>query len=91
MRARYDWADKDDHRPRRARAYEPDPAVSYANGQASRRETARHDPKNQTITPDEQKVLGERAREAAEARLADMDRRLLGAAQLGAALRELEG
>lgn len=86
MRARYDWADKDDHRPRRARAYEPDPAVSYVNGQASRRETSRHDPDN-TVTPSEQKVMGERAREAAEGRLADRDRRLLGAAQLGAALR----
>lgn len=90
MRARYDWADEDDHRPRRARAYEPDPAVSYANGQASRRETTRHDPDN-TITPDEQKVMGERARKAAEGRLAERDCRLFGAAQLGAALRELEG
>lgn len=38
-----------------------------------------------------QRVLGERAREAAEGRLADMGRALLAAVRLGAALCELKG
>lgn len=78
--------DDDDHRPRRVEA--PDPAVSYVNGQAFRRETSRHDPDN-VIRPDEQKMMGQRAQEAAEARLAEVDWRFRRALELGEALREL--
>lgn len=79
----------DDPAPRRVQD-DDHTGLSYHDGRAFRRETARHDPDN-TVTQAEQKVLGERAREAAEGRLADMDRALLGAVRLGAALRELKG
>lgn len=79
-----------DEPPRRRRIVPPDPAVTTIDGRGFRRETSRHDPDN-TITPDEQKVLGQRAREAAEARLADTDANLAAAVRLGAALKVLKG
>lgn len=81
----------DDPAPRRARSYDhDDPNVTLVHGHHSRREASIAVPDN-TITLAEQRVLGERAREAAEARRADMDRALLGVVRLGAALRAQEG
>ena len=81
----------DEPTPRRARSYDhDDPNVTLAHGHHSRREASIAAPGN-TITPAEQRVLGERAREAAEARLADRDRALLAAVRLGAALRAQGG
>ncbi len=86
---RHTWADQEEPQPRRARGYyHNDPNVTFAHGQHFRRESSIVVPDN-TITPAEQRILGDRAREAAEARLADRDRRLLGAVRLGAALRAL--
>jgi len=80
----------DDPAPRRGRVEEPDPAVSYVNGRFFRRESSIRDPDN-TITPDDQKVLGQRAREAAEARQARKGAHLAAAVRLGAALKVLKG
>lgn len=86
---RHTWADQEEPQPRGARGYyHSDPNVTFAHGQHFRRESSIVVPDN-TITPAEQRVLGDRAREAAEARRADRDRRLLGAVRLGAALRAL--
>lgn len=76
--------------PRRPRAPESDPAVTFIDGRGFRRETSRHDPDN-TIRPDEQKVLAQRAREAAERRLADIEANLAAAVRVGAALKVLKG
>lgn len=46
-------------------------------------------PDGRVVTQAEQRVLGERAQEAAEARRADKDRALTTLAQLGEALRVL--
>lgn len=86
MTTRYTWADEEP-RPRRARGYyHSDPNVTFAHGQHFRRESSIVVP-DFTVTQGEQRILGELAREAAEARLADKDRRLLGAVCLGLALR----
>lgn len=74
--------------PRRRRIVPPDPAVTTIDGRGFRRESSIIDPDTR-ITTGEQKVLHQRATEAAEARRADKDRRLLGAVRLGAALRAL--
>lgn len=62
--------------------------ISYSAGQAFRREASIVLP-DFAVTQAEQRVLGDRARAAAEAQRADKDRRLLAAVQLGAALRAL--
>ena len=64
--------------------------ITYANGKAYRRETSRHDPDN-TITPDEQKVLHQRRLEEAEFRQARNDANFDAALRLGEALRVLKG
>ena len=62
--------------------------VDWHEGRAYRRETARHDPKG-TLTPEEQRLLGQRTREAAENRLAEGERALTTLVQLGEAFRLL--
>ncbi|MCB2093570.1 MAG: hypothetical protein KDE11_04125 [Rhodobacteraceae bacterium] len=64
--------------------------MTFAHGQHFRRESSIAVP-DFTVSQGEQRILGDLAREAAEARLADRDRRLLGAMRLGVALRALEG
>ena len=88
---RHTWADEEEPQPRRRR-YDPSDErnLTLFEGRFFRRETSRHDPHN-TITPAEQKVLHQRATEAAEARRADRDRAMTTLAQLGEALRVLEG
>ncbi|TMV82983.1 hypothetical protein FGG78_23435 [Thioclava sp. BHET1] len=80
----------DEPAPRRARLPEDDRHVTYAAGQAFRDERSIAVPKF-TMTQDEQRVLAQRAREAALERKAAADRRLTAAVRLGAALRALEG
>lgn len=80
----------DDEPPRRVRAPEDDRHVTYAAGQAFRDERSIAVPKF-TMTQDEQRVLAQRAQEAALERKAEADRRLMAAVRLGAALRALEG
>lgn len=91
MMTRYTWADEEEPQPRRRR-YDPadERNLTFFEWRFFRRETTRHDPDN-TITPDEQKVLHQRATEAAAARRADRDRAMTTLAQLGEALRVLEG
>jgi hypothetical protein len=85
---KHTWADEPP-RPPRARPQVPDDRnISYSAGQAFRREASIAIP-DFSVTQAEQRVLGDRAREAAEAQRADKDRRLLAAVQLGAALRVL--
>lgn len=88
---RHTWADEKEPQPRRRR-YDPadERNLNFFEGRFFRRETSRHDPDN-TITPEEQKVLHQRATEAVEARRAERDRALTTLAQLGEALRVLEG
>ncbi|WP_413874450.1 hypothetical protein [Albidovulum sp.] len=76
----------DDHTPRRARA--PDPAVTFIDGRGFRRESSIRDPDN-TVTQAEQRVLAQRAEDAARERKAEADRRFRGALELGRALRAL--
>ena len=64
--------------------------ITYVNGRAYRRETSRHDPEN-TITPDEQKVLHQHQLEAAQDRQARSDANFAAALRLGEALRVLKG
>ncbi|MBV7409630.1 hypothetical protein [Maritimibacter sp. DP1N21-5] len=64
--------------------------ITYVDGKAYRRETSRHDLDN-TITPDEQKVLHLRRLEEAEFRQAHNDANLAAALRLGEALRVLKG
>jgi len=86
---RHTWADEEEPQPRRRRFDPSDERnISYSAGQAFRRESSIAVP-DFTVTQSEQRILGDRAREAAEARLADRDRRLLGAVRLGSALRAL--
>lgn len=77
-----------DEPPRRRRIAPPDPAISYVNGQAFRRETSCHDPDN-TVTQAEQRVLAQRAEDAARERKAEANRRFRRALELGEALRAL--
>lgn len=88
---KHTWADQEEPQPRRRR-YDPsdDRNLTFFEGRFFRRETSRHDPDN-TITSREQKVLHQRATEAAVARRADRDRAMTTLAQLGQALRVLEG
>lgn len=79
-----------DDEPRPPRAPEDDPDVTYIDGRGFRRETSRYDPDN-TIRPDEQRLLAQRAREAALRLRADMDASLAAAVRLGAALTVLKG
>lgn len=77
-----------DEPPRRRRIAPPDPAVTTIDGRGFRRESSIIVPDTR-ITPDDRASVAQRSAEAAEARLASMDCRLLGAVRLGAALRAL--
>lgn len=77
-----------DDEPRRRRIAPPDPAVTTIDGRGFRRESSIIDPDTR-ITTDDRASVAQRSAEAAEARLAGMDRRLLGAVRLGAALSAL--
>jgi len=77
-----------DEPPRRRRIAPPDPAVTTIDGRGFRRESSIIDPDTRITTDDRASVV-QRSAEAAEARRADADRRLLGAIQLGAALKAL--
>ena len=77
-----------DEQPRRRRIAPPDPAVTTIEGRGFRRESSIIDPDTR-ITTDDRASVAQRSAEAAEARRADADRRLLGAVRLGAALRAL--
>ncbi len=80
-----------DPAPNREQASEDDhTGLSFHSGRFFRRETMRDDPDN-TVTPAEQRQLGQRAEEAARARLAERDRTLAGLRELGAALRAAGG
>ena len=76
----------DDPTLRRARV--PDPAVTFIDGRGFRRESSIRDPDN-VITSQEQRVLAQRAEDAARERKAEADRRFRRALELGAALRVL--
>ena len=91
MTTRYTWADEEEPQPRRRR-YDPSDErnLTFFEGRFFRREDSRHDPDN-AISSAEQKVLHQRATEAAEARRADRDWAMTTLAQLGEALRALEG
>ena len=73
-------------RSERAPAPVPDGPVTRVAGRDYLQETSRHDPDN-TITPDEQKVMEQRRLEAAEARHAESEANLAAALRLGAALK----
>ncbi len=73
---------------RRRRIAPPDPAVTTIDGRGFRRESSIVVPDTR-ITTDDRASVAQRSAEAAEARLAGMDLRLLGAVRLGAALRAL--
>jgi|GEM_PF-1062116 hypothetical protein len=77
-----------DEPPRRRRIAPPDPAVTTIDGRGFRRESSIIVPDTR-ITTDDRASVAQRNTEAAEARLAGMDRRLLGAVRLGAALNAL--
>lgn len=79
-----------DEPPRRRRIAPPDPAVTTIDGRGFRRESSIIDP-DFTVSQGVQRVLAQRAREAAEARLADKDANLAAAVRLGAALKVLKG
>ena len=91
MTTRYTWADEEEPQPRRRR-YDPadERNLTFFEGRFFRRETSRHDPDN-TITPDEQKVLHQRRLEEAELRQARSDANFAAALRLGEALRVLKG
>lgn len=77
--------------PNRVQVSEDDhTGLSFHSGRFFRRETLRDDPDN-TVTPAEQRLMGQRAEEAARARLAERDRALAGLRELGAALRAAGG
>ncbi|WP_353472896.1 hypothetical protein PVT71_02365 [Salipiger sp. H15] len=78
----------DDPAPRRAQFEEPDPAVTFIEGRGFRRESSIRDPDN-TVTQTEQRVLAQRAEDAARERKAEADRRFRRALELGEALRIL--
>jgi hypothetical protein len=75
--------------PRRRR-YDPadERNISYSAGQAFRRESSIRDPDN-VITSQEQRLLAQRAKDAARERKAEADRRFRRALELGEALRVL--
>lgn len=77
-----------DEPPRRRRIAPPGPAVTTIDGRGFRRESSIIDPDTR-ITANDRASAALRSAEAAEARRADADRRLLGAVQLGAALNAL--
>ena len=77
-----------DEPPRRRRIAPPDPAVTTIDGRGFRRESSIIDPDTRITTGDRASVV-QRSAEAAEARRAGMDRRLLGAVRLGVALSAL--
>ncbi|MCB2092943.1 MAG: hypothetical protein H6901_02895 [Rhodobacteraceae bacterium] len=79
-----------DEPPRRRPIVPPDPAVTTIDGREFRRESSIVVP-DFTVTQDEQRVLGQRAQEAAARRLADKDANLAAAVRLGAALKVLKG
>lgn len=79
-----------DEPPRRRRTVPPDPAVTTIDGRGFRRESSITVP-DFTVTQDEQRVLAQRAQEAAARRLADKDANLAAAVRLGAALKVLKG
>lgn len=80
-----------DPEPNRVQASEDDhTGLSFHSGRFFRRETSRDDP-SFVITPAEQRLMGQRAEEAARARLAERDRALAGLRELGAALRAAGG
>jgi hypothetical protein len=91
MMTRYTWADEEEPQPRRRR-YDPahDRNLTFHEGRFFRDERTIRDPDN-TVTQAEQRELGQRAREAAEARLAEKDANLAAAVRLGAALKVLRG
>lgn len=74
-----------DEPPRRRRIAPPDPAVTTIDGRGFRRESSIIDPDTR-ITTDDRANMAQRSAEAAEARRAEANRRLLGAVRLGAAL-----
>lgn len=78
--------------PRQPRMPDDDLGVTFAYGKHWRDErmVAMDDPDN-TITPDEQKVLRQHQLEAAQARQARSDANLATALRLGEALRVLKG
>lgn len=85
---------EDDPAPKRVEVYNHNGnerrEVSYSSGRAFLRETARHEPDN-TITPDEQKVLHQHQLADAETRQARSSANFARALELGAALKVLRG
>jgi hypothetical protein len=79
-----------DEPPRRRRIAPPDPAVTTIDGRGFRRESSIAVP-DFTVSQEEQRVLGQRANEAAIRRLADKEANLAAAVRLGAALKALKG
>ena len=85
---KHTWADEPP-RPPRARPQVPDDRnISYSAGQAFRREASIAVP-DFAVTQAEQRVLAQRAEDAARERKAEADRRFRRAIELGAALRAL--
>ncbi len=86
---RHTWADEEEPQPRRRR-YDPDDErnISYSAGQAFRREASIAVP-DFSVTQAEQRVLAQRAEDAARERKVEADRRFRRALELGEALRLL--
>lgn len=86
---RHTWSDQEEPQPRRRR-YDPadERNISYSAGQAFRRESSIAVP-DFTVTQSEQRVLAQRAEDAARERKAEADRRFRRALELGEALRLL--
>ena len=85
---KHTWADEPP-RPPRVRTQVPDDRnVTFAHGQHFRRESSIVVP-DFTVTQAEQRVLAQRAEDAARERKAEADRRFRRALELGAALRAL--
>ncbi len=86
---RHTWADEEEPQPRRRR-YDPadERNISYSAGQAFRRESSIVVP-DFAVTQAEQRVLAQRAEDAARERKAEADRRFRRALELGEALRLL--
>ena len=74
-------------RRERAPAPVPDGPVTRVAGRDFLQETSRHDAKNTTVTPDEQKVLEQHRLEGAARRHAEADANFSAALRLGAALK----
>lgn len=79
-----------DHDTAQRRMPEDDRQVTYYMGRAYLDEASIRDPDN-TITPDEQKVLRQHQLEATQDRQAHADANFAAVLRLGAALRELKG